>query len=68
MEYFGTTKHMEPFLIKYTFDDEEYISIELHNGYANILFSQKIKEQCTNLINEIEKYYCKEFQTLTSFL
>lgn len=57
MEYFGTTKHMEPFLIQYTFDNEEDISIELNNGYANILFSQKIKEQCISLINEIEKYY-----------
>lgn len=44
MEYFGTTKHMEPFLIKYTFDNDEYVCIELKNGYANILFSDLLRE------------------------
>ncbi len=57
MEYFGTTKHMDPFLIKYLFDNEEYISIELKNGYANILFSETLRKQCQNLINEIKDYY-----------
>jgi len=60
MEYFGTTKHMEPFLIKYTFDNNEDISIELENGYANISFSQLIQQQCRRLLSEIKKYYEKQ--------
>ena len=57
MEYFGTTKHMDSFLIRYTFDGEESVSIKLQKGYANIVFSQMIQEKCVNLLNNIAKLY-----------
>lgn len=60
MEYFGTTKHMDSFLIRYTFDGEESVSIKLQKGYANIVFSQMIQEKCVNLLSEIKNYYVQQ--------
>lgn len=60
MEYFGTTKHMEPFCIKYNLDNDEYVSVQLEKGYANIFFSDNLKNQCTSLISTIKEYYMAE--------
>lgn len=57
MEYFGTTKHMDPFHIKYILDNNEFIRIDLKSGYANLTFSSNIKTDCIKLIKEVREYY-----------
>lgn len=60
MEYFGTTKHMDPFSITYTFDNGEYMEIRLEGGYANVHFSVKLEKQCEDLIKDIRRYYIQQ--------
>lgn len=60
MEYFGTTKHMDPFSIKYTFDNEEHMGIKLEKGYAQVFFSTGLEMQCVDLIKEIRGYYIQQ--------
>lgn len=57
MEYFGTTKHMDFFEIKYTFDNEENVKIILEESYANIYFSKDLRDKCNELIYTIKEYY-----------
>lgn len=57
MEYFGTTKHMEPFWIQYEFDNQENVTIKLLQGYADIQFSKEMTEQSVNLLNQMKEYY-----------
>lgn len=65
MEYFGTTKHMEPFSVTYTFDNEEYMEIKLQGGYANIHFSSELERQCVELIKDIREYYIQQERSET---
>lgn len=60
MEYFGTTKHMDPFHIKYIMDNNEFIRIDLKSGYANLTFSSNIKTECIKLIKEVREYYFRQ--------
>lgn len=60
LEYFGTTKHMDYFSVQYYFDEKEYVTIRLNNGYADIIFSNKLKEQCKALIETFRDYYLKQ--------
>ncbi len=60
IEYFGTTKHMDPFSINYTFDNGEYMEIRLKGGYANVRFSVKLEKQCEDLIKDIRGYYIQQ--------
>lgn len=57
VEYFGTTKHMEPFTIRYEFDNKEHVTIKLKLGYANIVFSNKLREECEYFIQKLSEYY-----------
>lgn len=57
VEYFGTTKHMDSFRIRYTFDNDEEMNITLKNGYADISFSERLKKQCSDLLKEVKEYY-----------
>ena len=60
MEYFGATKHMDPFSVTYTFDNGEYVEIKLESGYANVHFSAKLEKQCGNLLGDIRGYYIRQ--------
>lgn len=66
VEYFGTTKHMMPFSIEYFFDNGERVQIGLKQGYANIVFSRKLRSSCEELINAVNDYYQKQMPS--SFL
>lgn len=66
IEYFGTTKHMEPFSIFYTFDNGEYMEIKLEDGYANIHFSLKLEKQCQSMMNDTRGYYIQQEQRTVS--
>lgn len=66
IEYFGTTKHMDPFSIFYTFDNGEYMEIKLEDGYANIHFSSKLEKQCQSLMNDTRGYYIQQEQITVS--
>lgn len=57
VEFFGTTKHMEPFSIQYYFDNGENVSIKWKAGYANVLFSKKLRSECEQLIQKLSEYY-----------
>lgn len=57
VEYFGTTKHMPPFEIRYDLDNGEYVTIKLKSGYANFIFSTKLKEECEHLMKKLLEYY-----------
>lgn len=57
VEYFGTTKHMSPFEIRYDFDNGEYVIIKLKSGYANFTFSSRLREECEHLIEKLLEYY-----------
>ena len=59
MEYFGTTKHMSPFHIKFTMDNGEFVRIDLKSGYANISFSVDVSMECKMLIKKVKEYYIK---------
>lgn len=66
MEYFGTTKHMDPFSVTYTFDNGEYMEIKLEGGYANVHFSIKLEKQCVELIKDVRGYYIQQESNGTS--
>ena len=58
MGYFGTTKHMENFIIRYYYDKEtdRYVSIGLdRDRYAKFNFSKSLKEDICNMIREAVK-------------
>ncbi|MCR5313677.1 MAG: ATP-binding protein, partial [Bacteroidaceae bacterium] len=55
MELFGTTKHMLPFKMMYSSDDDEII-ISLKRGYANITFSKELSRQCYSAIMTARDY------------
>lgn len=63
MEFFGTTKHMVPFIIEYQFDNQEKVTITLKNGYAQIFFSKKMLNECRELLNTIRQYYLEQMKT-----
>ena len=48
---------MEPFTIRYEFDNKEYVTIKLKLGYANIVFSNKLREACEYFIQKLSEYY-----------
>lgn len=53
MGCFGTTKHMDKFLIKYEFDNN-YIQIKLNDdGYVRFSFNHLLKESITKAIDEM---------------
>lgn len=66
IEYFGTTKHMDPFSVFYTFDNGEHMEIKLEGGYANVHFSPKLEKQCQYLIDDIRGYYIQQEQRTIS--
>ncbi len=53
--YFGTTKHMEDFKIRYDYEKESdrYVTISLDKDrYAKFIFSNALKEDICNMIRE----------------
>ncbi|RXS83501.1 AAA family ATPase [Geobacillus zalihae] len=43
--YFGTTKHMKPFHIRYEYDVEKFVRLDLKDGYVQIHFSDPLKRE-----------------------
>lgn len=66
IEYFGTTKHMEPFAVTYTFDNGECMRIRWEMGYANVHFSRELEKKCTNLLRDVCEYYIQQEKSETS--
>lgn len=60
MEYFGTTRHMDPFSVTYTFDNQEYMEIKLESGYANVHFSTRLEQRCVGLIQDVRVYFMQQ--------
>lgn len=56
MACFGTTKHMDSFVIKYTFDGQE-ISIGLVDGYVKFVVSKALKNEIHELLIEANELY-----------
>lgn len=55
MGCFGTTKHMEPFLIQYVYDDINQKSVTIKLGksnYVDFRFSENLRDDITRLLNE----------------
>lgn len=67
LEYFGTTKHMNPFSIDYTFDNNEKVTIQLKDGYALFRFSNKLKEDCECIIDKMIDFYNNQSYNPFSF-
>lgn len=42
--YFGTTKHMRPFHIRYEYSDGKFVRLDLKDGYVQIHFSDSLKK------------------------
>lgn len=62
MGCFGTTKHMNPFFIKMYYDEKNnmYILIKLNShGYVDVFFSEKIKEEIIDLLNNSRSIYAQ---------
>ncbi|MCR4936380.1 MAG: ATP-binding protein [Oscillospiraceae bacterium] len=56
MGCFGTTKHMDPFVIRYFYDDAEhkFVAISLdRDSYATFQFSESIRTQLENTLQEV---------------
>lgn len=78
MGCFGTTKHMEKFVIEYYFDTEtdKYVKITLDKDrYAFFQFSDKIKAQIEEVFSEAQKMansrpksFAEEIHTYQAFL
>lgn len=43
--YFGTTKHMRPFHIRYEYDVQKFVRLDLKDGYVQIHFSDPLKRE-----------------------
>lgn len=43
--YFGTTKHMKPFHIRYEYDVQKFVRLDLKDGYVQIHFSDPLKRE-----------------------
>ncbi|ATA61568.1 ABC transporter ATP-binding protein [Geobacillus stearothermophilus] len=43
--YFGTTKHMKPFHIRYEYDVQKFVRLDLKDGYVQIHFSGPLKRE-----------------------
>lgn len=72
MGFFGTTKHIKHFNIKYYYNEENGIYIDLRldkDGYAKISFSSKMNSQIKNLIQEANKIHkqISDYADLTFF-
>lgn len=61
MGYFGTTKHMSPFTISFTYDapiGSRKVSINLgYDTYARIVFSPQLRSDIESLINDVSDIY-----------
>ena len=57
MGYFGTTKHMDEFNIKYDYDANKQIMIYLENGYAKVKFSDELDKIIRNSLNKFYDIY-----------
>lgn len=57
MGCFGTTKHMEPFTIRYYYDSvsNKYVTITIRKGFAHFQFSDSLKNEIKSLINDVIK-------------
>lgn len=64
MGYFGTTKRMPLFSIKYVYDDNK-ISITLKNGYVRFDFGGELKNLLVSLLNETADIFEKELKSST---
>ncbi len=53
---FGTTKHMQPFIINYEFG-KHCLTIKLVNGYVNFSFSKEMEELLNEIIEETRDFY-----------
>lgn len=56
MACFGTTKHMDPFTIEYTFKDNK-IKIALVKGYVRFTYSEKLRADVDALLAEVIELY-----------
>ena len=55
MGCFGTTKHMDPFVIQYVYDDINGKNVTIKLGRANYVdfrFSEKLRDEIIHLLNE----------------
>lgn len=60
MGYFGTTKHMNPFKVRFDFDVEQgqYVILTLNErGYVRFLFERNVWKMITNYLNEVSQTY-----------
>ncbi|WP_143414832.1 AAA family ATPase [Geobacillus sp. E263] len=51
--YFGTTKHMKPFNIKYEYSTDKSIRLYLENGYVQINFSENLKKEIFDIFQKV---------------
>lgn len=59
MGCFGTTKHMVPFWIRYTFGTNT-ITINLEGGFVRFSFSRSFSNGLNNIIHEVIDVYRDE--------
>lgn len=69
MGCFGTTKHMAPFVISYSYYEDSNVTISLRDGYAFFKFSQALeKEIRTSLLAAHEIYQRNQTQGSMDFV
>ncbi|MEK4221881.1 AAA family ATPase [Bacillus sp. FSL W8-0116] len=51
--YFGTTKHMKPFHIQYEYSTGKSIRLYLEDGYVQINFSEKLKNELFDTFQKV---------------
>ncbi len=68
MGCFGTTKHMEPFAISYSYSDTRTLKLSLRDGYAFFEFSDKLEKDIKNsLLDAYRIYHANQEQESVDF-
>lgn len=57
MGCFGTTKHMEPFMISYAYDEGDSLNIRLRDGYALFKFSYQMENEIRSSLLAVHEIY-----------
>lgn len=55
ISYFGTTKHMSPFKIVYYYSEHKFVTLTLRDGYVQINYNKKLKEDINNIFKKVEE-------------
>lgn len=66
VDYFGTTRHLQPFLMEYSYANDKTIKLNLNEGYVQVNFSQTILDELNTIFRMVRDYSTQLQQQVSS--